>query len=197
MKRFARRTRQARGVGSKFNHWAKRGVRAKLFEQLKLRVKGADLECLMIESAAAGNHNPATGAKGGNRSIGKTAGCPTTQDAHDGRRRGNPLDFTVTAGNVHDSKETRNLIQILEENSLPKNRKHDVEERGQRDFLGDRRYAGSVIERISAVIGWIRVDLFGPRPQKRQEPPGNRHGADNERRKIKPLFERIKRIKGA
>ena len=63
---------------------------------------------------------------------------PDNEDAHDRRRRGNPLDFTISAGNVHDSTENCNLIQILEAKYLPKAGKHDVEERSQRCFLGDK-----------------------------------------------------------
>ena len=127
-----------RSVDAKFNRWAKRGVRSELFEQLKKRVKGIDLEYIMVDSTAVGNHESAMGARGGNQCIGRTAGGPTTKmrmivDAH-----GNPLDFTITAGNVHDSKETCNLIQILEEKYLSKAGKYDVEECGQRYFLGDR-----------------------------------------------------------
>ena len=91
---------------------------------------------------------------------------PDNEDAHDCRRRGNPLDFTITAGNVHDSKETCNLIQILEEKYLSKDSKYDVEECGQRYFLGDKGYISSIIERIPAVKGG---DLGAPLPQKQQE----------------------------
>ena len=109
----------------------------------------------MVDFTAARNHKSAMGARGGNQCIGRTAGGPTTKmrmivDAH-----GYPLDFTITAGNVHDSKETCNLIQILEEKYLSKAGKLDVEERGQRCFLGDKGYTGSIIERIPAVKGWI------------------------------------------
>ena len=127
-----------RSVDAKFNRWAKRGVRAELFEQLKQRVKGIDLECIMVDPATVRNHKSAMGAKGGNQCIVRTAGGPTTK-MHlivDGAE--NPPGFTITAGNVHDSKETRNLIQILEEKYLSKAGKHDVEERGQRCFLGDK-----------------------------------------------------------
>ena len=55
---------------------------------------------------------------------------PDSEDAHDRRGRGNPPGFTIAAGNVHDSKETLSLIQILEAKYLPKAGKHDAEERG-------------------------------------------------------------------
>ena len=119
-----------RSVDAKFNRWAKRGVRAELFEQLKQRVKGIDLECIMVDSAAVKNHKSAMGAKGGNQCFGRTAGDPTTKMRMIVDARANPLDFTIAAGNVHDSKETLSLIQILEAKYLPKAGKHDAEERG-------------------------------------------------------------------
>ena len=68
-----------RSVDAKFNRWAKRGVWAELFEQLKQRVKGIDLECIMVDPAAVRNHKSAMGAGGGNQCIGRTAGDPTTK----------------------------------------------------------------------------------------------------------------------
>ena len=58
------------------------------------------------------------GARGGNQCIGKTAGGPTTKlrlivDGAETR-----FGFTVTAGNVRDSKESRSLIKIAEEKYL-------------------------------------------------------------------------------
>ena len=93
---------------------------------------------------------------------------PDNEDAHDCRGRGNPPGFTITAGNARDSKETLSLIQISEAKFLPKADKHDVEERGQRCFLGDKGYAGSIIaERIPAVKGG--KNLGAPLPRKQQE----------------------------
>ena len=80
---------------------------------------------------------------------------PDNEDAHDRRRRGNPPGFTITAGNVRESKATLSLIQISGAKYLSKSGKLDVEERGQRCFLGDKGYTGSIIERIPAVKGWI------------------------------------------
>ena len=107
--------------------------------------------------------------------------------------RGNPLDFTVTAGNVRDSKESRSLIQIAEEKYQPKAGKHDAEERGQRDFLGDKGYAGSVIERFAAVKGWISA-----RPSRNncKKPKLVDKRIDQERRPVENYFERIKGARG-
>ena len=91
---------------------------------------------------------------------------PDNENAHDCRWRVNPPGFTITAGNVRDSKETLSLIQISEAKYLPKAGKHDVEKRGQRCFLGDKGHIGSIIERILAVKG--RISARVP-PQKQQE----------------------------
>ena len=118
---------------------------------------------------------------------------PDNEDAHDRRRRGNPPGFTVTAGNVHDSKETRNLIQILEAKYLSKAGKHDVEERGQRCFLGDKGYTGSIIERIPAAKGWISLI---PSRNNSKKPKIVDKRIDQERRPVENCFERIKGARG-
>ena len=114
---------------------------------------------------------------------------PDNEDAHDRRRRGNPLDFTITAGNAHDSKATLSLIQILEAKYLPKAGKYDVEECGQRCFLGDKGYTGSIIERIPAAKGWISLI---PSRNNSKKPKIVDKRIDQERRLVENCFERIK-----
>ena len=118
---------------------------------------------------------------------------PDNEDAHDCQRRGNPLDFTITAGNVHDSKETCNLIQIAEEKNLSKAGKQDTEERGQRDFLGDKGCAGSVVERIPEVQGWISAR---PSRHNSRKPKTIDKRIDQERSPVENEFERIKGARG-
>ena len=84
----------------------------------------------MVDSTAVRSHNSAMGAKGGNQCIGRTAGGPTRKIRMIVDVRENPLDFAITAVNVHDYKETHSLIQIAEEKYQSKAGKHDVEERG-------------------------------------------------------------------
>ena len=133
------------------------------------------------------------GARGGNQCIGKTAGGPTTKlrlivDGAETR-----FGFTVTAGNARDSKETCNLIQILEGKYLPKVGKHDVEECGQRYFLGDKGYINSIIERILAAKGWISLI---PSCNNSKKPKIIDKRIDQERLLIENDFERIKKARG-
>ena len=111
------------------------------------------------------------------------------EDAHDCRRRGNPPGFTITAVNARDSKETLSLIQISEAKYLPKAGKHDVEERGQRHFLGDKGHIGSIIERIQAAKGWISAR---PSRNNSKKPKIVDKRIDQERRPVENDFERIK-----
>ena len=114
---------------------------------------------------------------------------PDNEDAHDRRGRGNPLDFTITAGNVHDSKETCNLIQTLEAKYLSKAGKHDVEECSQRYFLGDKGYTSSIIERILSVKG--RISAL-PSRKNSKKPKIVDKRIDQERRPVENDFERIR-----
>ena len=66
-------------------------------------MKGIDLERIMVDSTAVRSHNSAMGAKGGNQCIGRTAGGPTKKIRMIVDVRENPLDFAITAVNVHDS----------------------------------------------------------------------------------------------
>ena len=118
---------------------------------------------------------------------------PDNEDAHDRRRRGNLLDFTITAGNVHDSKETLSLIQISEAKYLPKAGKHDVEECSQRYFLGDKGHISSIIERILAVKGRISAR---PSRKNSKKPKIVDKRIDQERRPVENYFERIKGARG-
>ena len=114
---------------------------------------------------------------------------PDNEDSLDCRWRGNPPGFTITAGNVHDSKETLSLIQISEAKYLPKAGKHDVEERGQRCFLGAKGYTGSIIERILAVKGRISAR---PSRKNSKKPKIVDKRIDQGRRPVENDFERIK-----
>ena len=118
---------------------------------------------------------------------------PDNEDSHDRRQRGNPPGFTITAGNLHDSKETLSLIQILEAKYLSKAGKHDVEECGQRYFLGDKGYISSIIERILADKGWI--SLIPSRNNSKNPKIVDKH-IYQERRLIENYFERIKGARG-
>ena len=118
---------------------------------------------------------------------------PDNEDAHDRRRRGKPARLHHHSGQCPRFKETRSLIQIAGEKYQSKAGKHDVEERGQRCFLGDKGYTGSIIERILAVKGRISAR---PSRKNSKKPKIVDKRIDQERRPVENYFERIKGARG-
>ena len=75
-----------------------------------------DKEWVFIDGSYVRCHQHASGARRGfDRAIGQSGGGNTTKihlcvDSH-----GNPLDFKVTGGNVHDSQVANDLIEVIQE----------------------------------------------------------------------------------
>jgi transposase len=75
-----------------------------------------DKEWVFIDGSYVRCHQHASGARRGfDRAIGQSRGGNTTKihlcvDSH-----GNPLDFKVTGGNVHDSQVANDLIEVIQE----------------------------------------------------------------------------------
>ncbi len=75
-----------------------------------------DTEWVFADGSYVRAHQHASGARRGNdRAIGRSCGGLTTKihicaDAH-----GNPIDFKITGGEVHDSKIADQLINMLNE----------------------------------------------------------------------------------
>ena len=140
-------------VDDKFNRWAHGGSKTELFEQLKQRSKALiwmhhgsrpwETISRPWEPRAETNASAGRPAARQGRSAWLSM-CAETRSTSPSLR---------SMSTIH--KETRNLIQILEEKYQSKASKRDVEERGLRDFLGDRGYISSIIGRIPAVQGWI------------------------------------------
>ncbi|QPF36383.1 IS5 family transposase [Acinetobacter baumannii] len=98
---------------NRFNRWSKKGLWQKFFFDLR---KEIDKEWVFIDGSYVRCHQHASGARRGfDRAIGQSRGGNTTKihlcvDSH-----GNPLDFKVTGGNVHDSQVANDLIEVIQE----------------------------------------------------------------------------------
>ncbi|EBL5661090.1 IS5 family transposase [Salmonella enterica subsp. enterica serovar Enteritidis] len=98
---------------NRFNRWSKKGLLAEFFFDLR---KEIDKEWVFIDGSYVRCHQHASGARRGfDRAIGQSRGGNTTKihlcvDSH-----GNPLDFKVTGGNVHDSQVANDLIEVIQE----------------------------------------------------------------------------------
>lgn len=97
---------------NRFNRWAAKGLWADFFE-----LRGEiDSEWVFADGSYVRAHQHASGARRGEeRAIGKSRGGATTKlhvaaDAH-----GNPIDFEVTRGKVHDAKVAKQLITKIGE----------------------------------------------------------------------------------
>lgn len=96
-------------VYSRFNDWSKKSKLINIFKSL---VKDPDMEWKMIDGSVIKAHQHAAGArKFEERAIGKSVGGNTSKihmvvDSH-----GNPIDFEITAGQVHDIQMASELIE--------------------------------------------------------------------------------------
>ncbi|MCK9503776.1 MAG: IS5 family transposase [Porticoccaceae bacterium] len=93
---------------NRFNRWAAKGLWAEFFFELRGEI---DSGWVFADGSYVRAHQHASGARRGEeRAIGKSRGGATTKlhvaaDAH-----GNPIDFEVTGGEVHDAKVANQLI---------------------------------------------------------------------------------------
>ena len=119
-------------VFSQFNRWSKAGKWQQVFARIK---NDPDNEWNFIDATIVSAHQHAAGAAGGQAAaIGISRGGNTTKvhmlaDAH-----GNPLEFEVTAGQVHDVKAAPTLLDASQAEV----------------FIGDKGYDSSDIRTAAA-----------------------------------------------
>jgi transposase len=95
----------------RFNLWSKKGILIELFKNLKSE---PDLEWIFIDGTIVKAHQHCAGAvSDNNEAIGKSVAGNTTKIHMAVDSFGLPLEFTLTGGEVHDSKEATNLIKII------------------------------------------------------------------------------------
>jgi transposase len=113
----------------RFDRWARKGVWQKVFEQLK----DPDLEWLMLDSTVVRAHACAAGARKGadgtggqeDQALGRSRGGFGTKIhiAVDGL--GNPVRFSVTAGQVGDLTQAEGLLEGLEPGAVIADKGYD------------------------------------------------------------------------
>lgn len=103
-------------IFNRFNRWSQNGLWQKLFMALRVDV---DDEWNFMDGTIMKAHQHASGAASReDEGIGKSVGGNTTKvhmlaDAH-----GNPIDFVITGGQVHDAKMAPVLIEISQAENL-------------------------------------------------------------------------------
>lgn len=113
-------------VYNRFNEWSKSGIWRKLFDLLRSEV---DNEWNFIDGTYIKAHQHAAGGveAAENKTIGKSKGGNTTKvhiltDSH-----GNPIEFKVTAGNIHDVTIAPLLVDLSEGENIIGDKGYDAE----------------------------------------------------------------------
>jgi transposase len=100
-----------RAAHMRFKHWSDKGVWAELFERLKV---APDMEVAMIDSTIVRAHACSAGYKKDSQeqeALGRSRGGFTTKIHALVDALGNPLKFTLTAGQRHDITQAESLVQ--------------------------------------------------------------------------------------
>ena len=115
-------------------------VSERLMGQFFFSLRGdVDKEWVFADGSFVRAHQHASGARSGEpRAIGRSCGGPTTKihiasDAH-----GNPIDFEITGGQVHDSKVAKKII-----NKIGK----------AENFIADKAYDSDEIRNFAKNLG--------------------------------------------
>ena len=100
-------------IFKRFNEWSLRGKLRRIFFSLS---KDHDNEWTFIDGSVVKSHQHSSGAAhGGETAIGKSVAGNSTKIHLAVDAMGLPIDFIITGGEVHDSKEAQNLIDKVPE----------------------------------------------------------------------------------
>ena len=116
-----------KNIHRRFSRWAEKGLWTNL---LSLLTEDADEEYVMIDSTLVRAHQHSSGAVGRNPSdqaIGRSRGGLTIHARVDAL--GNPTEFFLTAGQVHDLAGAEVLLTDIETGAVIADKAYDAEER--------------------------------------------------------------------
>src|ERR1700734_1262760 len=111
-----------KNIHTRFSRWAIKGVWQSLFKTL---ADDPDNEYAMIDATIVRAHQHSAGAckkKGVNQAIGRSRGGLTTKIHMIVDALGNPLAFTLTAGQVHDITQAEKLTAQVQPEASPRAR---------------------------------------------------------------------------
>lgn len=163
-------------IFNRFNRWSKLGLWQRLFYELRNDI---DNEWNFIDGTVVKAHQHASGAASGmDEGIGKSVGGNTTKVHVLADSCGNPIDFKITGGQVHDSKMANVLIEICE----------------AENFVGDKAYhseeiRGNLLKKgITAIIPVKKNSVDKSNPDFDEQLYRYRHLIEN-------LFARLKHFR--
>ena len=118
-----------KNVHRRFSRWAKKGIWHNL---LSLLTEEADEEYIMIDSTLVRAHQHSSGAVGRNPSaqaMGSSRGGLTTKIHARVDALGNPTEFFLTSGQVHDLAGADVLLADIETGAVIADKAYDAEQR--------------------------------------------------------------------
>ena len=117
-----------KNIYNRFNRWSKVGVWERMFRHLS---KDRDNEYAMLDSSAVRAHQHSAGAKKneGDQTIGRSRGGLSTKIHALVDALGNPTDFLLSGGNVHDLVGSDKLLPRLKSDTLLADKAYDADER--------------------------------------------------------------------
>lgn len=113
-------------IFNKFNRWSKSALWKKIFEQIRGEI---DDEWNFIDSTFVKAHQHSSGSYSSHsENIGRSVAGNTTKihmlsDAH-----GNPINFILSAGQIHDSKMAKELIEVSAAENIIADKAYSSEE---------------------------------------------------------------------
>ena len=116
-----------KNIHTRFSRWAIKGVWPSLFKTL---ADDPDNEYAIIDATIVRAHQHSAGArkkKGVNQAIGRSRGGLTTKIHMIVDALGNPLAFTLTAGQVHDITQAETLTSQVQPEALLADKGYDAD----------------------------------------------------------------------
>ena len=116
-----------KNIHTRFSRWAIKGVWESLFKSL---ADDPDNEYAMIDATIVRAHQHSAGArkkKGVNQAIGRSRGGLTTKIHMIVDALGNPLAFTLTAGQVHDITQAETLTAQVQPEAVLADKGYDAD----------------------------------------------------------------------
>jgi transposase len=161
---------------NRFNRWAEKGLWADFFY-----LRGEmDSEWVFVDGSYVRAHQHASGARlGAERAIGRSRGGSTTKihmacDAH-----GNPIDFEITGGEIHDAKAAPQLIEKVKRTE---------------NFVADKAYDSEAIREQARAA---KMNPVIPRKSNSKKPnPEFDSHLYKMRHLVENLFARLKHFRG-
>lgn len=141
--------------------------------------KKVDTKWIFVDGSYIRVHQHAQGARcGESRAVGRSRGGPTTKIHMVANADGNPIDFEITGGEVHEAKVAKEIIKRMQ---------------GRGSFIADKGYDSDRIR--SQVREKGMVPVIPRRSDSKKSNPGYDKRLYKKRHLVENLFARLKHFR--